>query len=798
MTKPGQQRGKPKMKNQLRSLKMVDDRYMKLLLIGLSIFISTVNKGAAAIFLDGEEWPKEFKIDENTFIVYQPELESYENNQIEARSAISVRRAKKEPIFGIMWFTGNVEINSEIEQVFYSNLKVEYLRFPEMDDENLELLEFSLKTTLSTKRFTVSKGRFDKDLNDISTHISTQNQLQTIGPYIYYMEQSSVLVLIDGEPILKKIEGTFYKYIVNTPYFIIFDPAENHYYLKGGKWWYKSKNLIDSWTLINTPPKEIRMLAKKAFSGDSADTDNTIADMTSPPKVIVSTIPAELIVTNGTASLTPVTGTNLLYVDNSENDILLDIKSQRYYVLISGRWYSAKSLTDNNWTFVSPEKLPVEFLKLPDDSPVASVRTNIAGTPEAKEAVLNNSVPRTTKVKRKFASLNVKFDGEPEFEQVDNTGVAYAVNSEKVVLKINGHYYCVDNGIWYDSYHPDGAWHVSTVVPDEIQDIPPSSPVHYVKYVYIYDYTPSHVYVGYTPGYHGSYEYYGTVVYGSGCYYRPWHRRYYFPRPLTYGFGAHYNVYSGWGFSVGVSYGWLAFSWRNHRYGYWGPSGYNYGYRHGYYHRDRHSYYRGYRNGHRHGYSGGRVSNYRSKFRHHNNHHVSYKKHKFGKKHNTHGHRFNNRKKHINSWHIKRPYYGHQKRSNFTINNRHTAHDQFRANSKRNGRLQQKHDSVGRRTTSSWRNQKTNRSNRLSGKTHHYRRNSIPNKKYRMERPRREFSSRRSEFNKSTQLKRKDRNINASRPQSQNRASKRRQHYSKSNKNQSFHRSSKSSGRRSR
>ena len=46
---------------------------------------------------------------------------------------------------------------------------------------------------------------------------------------------------------------------------------------------------------------------------------------------------------------------------------------------------------------------------------------------------------------------------------------------------------------------------MATSVPAVIYSIPPSSPVHYVTYVRVYDWTPQVVYVGYTPGYYGTY-----------------------------------------------------------------------------------------------------------------------------------------------------------------------------------------------------------------------------------------------------------------------------------------------------
>jgi hypothetical protein len=129
-----------------------------------------------------------------------------------------------------------------------------------------------------------------------------------------------------------------------------------------------------------------------------------------------------------------------------------------------------------------------------------------------------------------------------------------------------------------------------------------------VKYVYIYDYTPEVVYVGYTPGYVHSYVYGGCVYYGTGWYYRPWYGTYYYPRPVTYGFGVHYNPYTGWGFSFGVSVGgpagWFSVGFHSPRYGYWGPAGYRYGYNRGY----ANGYNRGYYHGARAGYRAGQAT----------------------------------------------------------------------------------------------------------------------------------------------------------------------------------------------
>src|SRR6185437_5961481 len=76
--------------------------------------------------------------------------------------------------------------------------------------------------------------------------------------------------------------------------------------------------------------------------------------------IVVSTVPAELIQSRGEPNFTAIQGTSLLYVNNSVNDIFMDEHSQQYFVLISGRWYQAKTMTGNNWKYIPADQLPLD------------------------------------------------------------------------------------------------------------------------------------------------------------------------------------------------------------------------------------------------------------------------------------------------------------------------------------------------------------------------------------------------------------------------------------------------------
>jgi hypothetical protein len=343
---------------------------------------------------------------------------------------------------------------------------------------------------------------------------------------------------------------------------------------------------------------------KKNNPDDGKETDeNTIYN------IIVTTEPAELVQSKGEANFSAVDGTTLLYVSNSENDIFMDINSQQYYVLLSGRWYTSKTLS-GNWQFVPADKLPAEFAKIPKGSPKDNVLASVAGTDEANDAVADAQIPQTAKVERNKTREAINYDGDPEFEPIEGTDMYYATNTPGSVIRWQGQYYSVDNGIWYQSPNAIGPWAVCVNRPYAVALIPPRYPVYYMKYVYVYDVTPDYVYMGYTPGYLNAYVYGPTVVYGTGYYYRPWYRNHYYPRPYTWGFGIRYNPWFGWGFGVSFGYDWLnvgigfgsSYPWgyggwwggpRVYRPCYYGPSYY---YRGGYYGYNSYNSYRRYTN----------------------------------------------------------------------------------------------------------------------------------------------------------------------------------------------------------
>jgi len=554
-------------------------------------------------------WPMEIEGDKGfVTTLYQPQLETFEGNILTGRMALTVKPPEKEMIFGAVWFKATMETDMENRTVRLAKISIENTNFPDMvDEENITKFSGLLEEEIESWDIVMSLDRITASLEEVENLKNLSDQIKNDPPQIFLRNKPAILVMIDGDPVLKKEENSGLEYVVNTPFFIVKD-KKGDYYINGGKFWYSSKTVTTGYKETTNIPSDVKKFAEA--NQTETETDSIAETYTEAPEIIVQTKASELIIVDGKIEYKPVEGTQLLFVDNTESDVIMDIASQNHYVLLAGRWYASKSLEDGDWKFVEPDKLPADFTKIPEDSDIADVLASVPGTPEAQTALLEQSIPQTATIDRKEATIAVKYDGDPKFEAITGTSMKYAVNCDKSVLLIDKKYYAVENAVWFVSSKPTGPWEVSTERPEGVDNIPPESPVYNVKYVYIYDSTPEVVYVGYLPGYNYSYVYGGVVVYGTGYYYQPWYGTVYYPRPVTYGYGVHYNPYTGWGFTVGVSYGWVSWGYHPHyHHSYWGPRGYHHGYRHGYHHGYHHGYNNGYRAGYARGYNNAHRNN---------------------------------------------------------------------------------------------------------------------------------------------------------------------------------------------
>jgi hypothetical protein len=528
----------------------------------------------------GDPWPRVTTVQGATISIYQPQLESWTGNLLDAYAAVKIKTPSSDVTnYGVIWFTARTEVDKVNRVVTLSEFSLTKLNFPTLPN-NGEAYKTAFQGDMP---WTQSMPLDELETALTTTSIEQRQQRVAVRndpPRIIVSTRPALLVSIDGQPVLRPASGGLQK-VINTRALILFDASRNSYYLAMMDGWAQSTSLDGPWSLATGAPvgtlDAIKAAALKSnqnqvLGSDTQSLREAYQDGEAP-NVYVSLIPAELILTQGEPMFAPIPGTDLSYVSNTAADIFRDSDTQRSYLLIGGRWFAAPSLQNGHWAYEPATRLPSDFALIPDYSPKASVLVSIPSTPQAKEALIANQIPQTATISRTAAKLTVNYDGAPDFRPIEGTTMTYAVNSITPVIAVSENsYYACQTGVWFTSRSAAGPWTVATSVPVSIYEIPPTSPLYYVTYVKVYGYTPTSVYVGYTPGYYGTVlSSDGVVVYGTGYVYPPFiGAAAWVPTPYTYGVGAAFSwsAAAGWALGFGLGFGVGALS------PWWGPVGY--------------------------------------------------------------------------------------------------------------------------------------------------------------------------------------------------------------------------------
>jgi hypothetical protein len=501
---------------------------------------------------DGQQWPREIAAGDLKIMIYEPQLESFKGDLLRARSAFSVvKQDDAEPVFGALWFDATLHIDAGTRTAATRKIYVGQIRFPNADAAEVAALRQAVEADVSKWNLSYSIDALYAEIKAVEDRKLAAQQLKADVPKIIFRDHAAVLLTIEGEPSWQILDGTPYRRVTNSSFFLVQDSQSGKCYLHIPPFWWSADAALGPWQAVDGAPGAIEALWAREPK-PSLPPSEPGQEATARPEVIPVTEPSELIWTDGPAQFAPIEGTNLLYVKNTESDVFLEIESQMTYVLLSGRWYRTPH-NRTEWVFVPSDRLPADFSRIPLSSEKHHVLACVAGTAQARAAVLDADIPKTEAVKPGPApELAATYDGSPQFAPISGAPVEYAVNTPYSIFCVNRRYYWCNEGIWYDSDLAVGPWYVCSWVPPAIYLIPPSCPYYYVTYCRIFSSTPRAIYVGYYPGYRGCYAWGGSIVYGTGWRYRCWSGSSWYARPVTWGVGVRYSSFnSTWTYRYG-------------------------------------------------------------------------------------------------------------------------------------------------------------------------------------------------------------------------------------------------------
>ncbi len=86
-------------------------------------------------------WPRELDRGDEKIFMYQPQLESWKDDEIRAYAALSVVKGKdkdKATKYGVVWFTAKTEVDKVNRQVTLDDFQITRLQFPTMKERENE------------------------------------------------------------------------------------------------------------------------------------------------------------------------------------------------------------------------------------------------------------------------------------------------------------------------------------------------------------------------------------------------------------------------------------------------------------------------------------------------------------------------------------------------------------------------------------------------------------------------------------------------------------------------------------
>jgi hypothetical protein len=502
-------------------------------------------------------WPHTIVRDGADITIYQPQATSWpDRRRITARAALAIKHpGQPQPLMGTIELSLATRVDEAAGVVDLSEPQLISSHFPALDTQQAATLETKIREALTQMQ--IRQVPLTSVLLSLKQLPVAPVRVSNEPPVIFYADHPASLVVFDGEPVLVPAGKSGLKFVVNTNWGVFTEHGT--WYLLNNGHWYAAAQVGGPYAPVSPLPQSFLALKKDPGFAASAPyipaRPMTAKDVQA--QVFVSQKPAEIIVTQGAPALRAVSGTGLQRVVNTANVLFFHPAQNLYYVLLSGRWFSARAFT-GPWQFAT-DKLPPDFSLIPANGLDAAVLASVPGTIAAQEAVLKSQVPTTASLKRSAAKLTVVYSGPPRFAPVEGTTLLYAVNTNTYVLQIKSAFYACEGGAWFVAPSTMGPWALADALPAVVYTIPAASPVYPVTYVRIYAVTPAVVTFGFTAGYTLGYVSSGVLVYGTGFYYPPVVIAaavpIYYPYPYTYAGAVWYNPATGAWARGGAVYG---------------------------------------------------------------------------------------------------------------------------------------------------------------------------------------------------------------------------------------------------
>ena len=312
-------------------------------------------------------WPRIYDLASGgSMLLYQPQIATWQNQtKLVAFSAVSHRtKAADKPAVGTIKFEADTKVALSERLVSFQDMKIVEANFQTLSKEQIQEVISQIDKAIPQDDRVIALDRVLANIDKSGLVAKNVEGIKADPPTIFFSKTPAVIVNLDGDPIWSPIKDNDLKYAVNTNWDLFQYGPSNTVYLRNNDTWLKTADVTKGpWSPAGTLPDSFKKLPPDDNWKDvRANLPGKPLAASAVPKVFTSNRPAELILVTGEPKYTPVAGTGLQWVSNTESDIFRLGTTGAVYYLVAGRWFSAPDFA-GPWTFATPS-LPADFKKI--------------------------------------------------------------------------------------------------------------------------------------------------------------------------------------------------------------------------------------------------------------------------------------------------------------------------------------------------------------------------------------------------------------------------------------------------
>src|SRR5262245_45344159 len=206
-------------------------------------------------------WPRVVEREEGKLVYYQPQVDAWKDYQeLSFRVAFAVtKKGADKSVPGIASIKATTVVDKDARTVVLKDMQFVDIRFPSLDEATEKRAAERIRALFPLKGMTVSLDRLLAALPD-QRPAPNAADVKNDPPTIFVSEVPSILLFVDGEPVLAPIEGTNLKFVVNTNWDLFKNEATARFYLLDDPTWLTTDALDGTWTETKNLPRDMANL----------------------------------------------------------------------------------------------------------------------------------------------------------------------------------------------------------------------------------------------------------------------------------------------------------------------------------------------------------------------------------------------------------------------------------------------------------------------------------------------------------------------------------------------------------